>query len=173
MRADGGRVAPRRSRQRGRWRAPAPRAALVGAALGAVVGALVLATPAGPASETLPGPIPAQVVRVIDGDTLDVRARIWLGHEVSIRVRLAGIDAPELRGRCDGEKRLAERAKAHLRALVGAGSVTLSEVHYGKFAGRVMARVSNAAGEDLSQALVAAGLARDYAGGRRQSWCGA
>ncbi len=169
MRADDGRVAPRRSRQRGRWRAPAPRAVLVCA----LVGALVLATPAGPAPETLPGPIPAQVVRVIDGDTLDVRARIWLGHEVSIRVRLAGIDAPELRGRCDGEKRLAERAKAHLRALVGAGSVTLSEVHYGKFAGRVMARVSNAAGEDLSQALVAAGLARDYAGGRRQSWCGA
>ena len=169
MRADDGRVAPRRSRQRGGWRAPAPRAALVCA----VAGLLVLAVPAGPATETLPGPIPAQVVRVIDGDTLDVRARIWLGQEVSIRVRLAGIDAPELRGRCDGEKRLAEEAKAYLRAMVGEGSVTLSEVRYGKFAGRVMAQVSNAAGEDLSQALVAAGLARDYAGGRRQSWCGA
>ncbi len=173
MRADHGRVAPRRRRQRGGWRAPAPRAALVCALVGAVAGLLVLAAPAGPATETLPGPIPAQVVRVIDGDTLEVRARIWLGQEVSILVRLAGIDAPELRGRCDGEKRLAEEAKAYLRAMVGEGSVTLSEVRYGKFAGRVMARVGNAAGEDLSQALVAAGLARDYAGGRRQSWCGA
>ncbi len=110
---------------------------------------------------------------VINGDTLAVRARIWLGQEVSIRVRLAGIDAPELRGRCDAEQELAERAKAYLSAMVGGGSVTLSEVRYGKFAGRVIARVANAAGEDLSQALVAAGLARPYEGGRRESWCGA
>ncbi len=129
--------------------------------------------PALAGTETLPGPIPAQVVRVIDGDTLAVRARIWLGQEVSIRVRLAGIDAPELRGRCDGEKVLAEEAKAYLRATVGEGSVTLSEVHYGKFAGRVIARVANATGKDLGEALLAAGLARPYEGGRRESWCGA
>ncbi len=165
MRADDGRVAPRRSRQRGGWQTPA--------LLATLVYLLALAAPAGPATETLPGPIPAHVVRVIDGDTLEVRARIWLGQEVSILVRLAGIDAPELRGRCEGEKRLAEEAKAYLRVMVGAGPVTLSEVRYGKFAGRVMAQVSNAVGDDLSQALVAAGLARDYAGGRRQSWCGA
>ncbi len=143
-----------------------------GVVVAVFLAALLLAVPAIPATETLPGPIPAQVVRVIHGDTLDVRARIWLGQEVSIRVRLAGIDAPELRGRCDGERELAERTKAYLSSMVGEGSVALSEVRYGKFAGRVIARVRNAAGEDLSRALVAASLARPYEGGRREGWCG-
>jgi hypothetical protein len=44
----------------------------------------------------LPGPIPAELVRVIDGDTIEVRARIWLDLDLTTRVRLAGIDAPEL-----------------------------------------------------------------------------
>jgi hypothetical protein len=30
------------------------------------------------ADSDLPGPIPAALVRVIDGDTVEVRARIWL-----------------------------------------------------------------------------------------------
>lgn len=143
------------------------------ALVAAFLAALLLAAPAGPAGETLPGPIPAQVVKVIDGDTLAVRARIWLGQDVTIRVRLSGIDAPELRAKCQDEKERAEAAKAYLRAMVGEGSVTLSEIHYGKFAGRVMARVRNAGGEDLSQALVTAHHARPYEGGRRKSWCGA
>jgi hypothetical protein len=33
--------------------------------------------PAG-AKESLAGPVPATVERVIDGDTLEIRARIWL-----------------------------------------------------------------------------------------------
>ena len=42
----------------------------------------------------LEGPVPAFVERVVDGDTLVVRARIWLGQELRIMVRVAGIDAP-------------------------------------------------------------------------------
>ena len=48
------------------------------------------------AEDVLPGPIPATIERVVDGDTIDVRARIWLGQEIVVRVRLAGLDAPEL-----------------------------------------------------------------------------
>lgn len=135
--------------------------------------ALLVISPAGPAPETIAGPIAAEVLRVIDGDTLDVRARIWLGQDVRIRVRLSGVDAPELRAKCAAELELAERAKAWLAAKVAGGPVMLSEVRYGKFAGRVTARVRTAAGEDLSGALLAAGLARAYDGGRRQPWCGA
>jgi hypothetical protein len=31
------------------------------------------------AGETVPGPVPAEVLRVIDGDTIEVAAFIWLG----------------------------------------------------------------------------------------------
>ena len=39
------------------------------------------------ADSDLPGPIPAALVRVIDGDTIEVRARIWLDLDLTTRVR--------------------------------------------------------------------------------------
>lgn len=46
----------------------------------------------------------------------------------------------------------------------------VSEVRLGKFAGRVLGKVS-VNGRDLGEALVAAGLARLYSGGKRTAWC--
>ncbi len=126
------------------------------------------------AQDRLAGPVPAEVLSVIDGDTIEVRAVIWLGQVVSTRVRLAGIDAPELRGKCARERTLAERARAYLLARLGGGGrawVRLRDIRYGKYAGRVLARVETAAGEDLGRSLMAAGLARPYAGRARASWC--
>ncbi len=128
------------------------------------------------AGDRLAGPLPAQVVSVLDGDTLEVRVHIWLGQDLSTRVRLAGIDAPELKGKCDRERDLARRARAYLLARLdpaaaGAGTVRLREIRYGKFAGRVLARVETLDGTDLGQGLLAAGLARPYDGCRRASWC--
>ena len=148
---------------------------LVGLVLGGAPGRLG-------AGERLAGPLPAWVVSVIDGDTLEVRVHIWLGQDLNTRVRLAGIDAPELKGKCDREKDLARRARAYLLArldpaeagvgaMAGAGEVRLREVRYGKFAGRVLARVETLDGTDLGQGLIAAGLARPYDGRRRASWC--
>ncbi len=56
-----------------------------------------LSAPMVKAAELLPGPVTATVQEVIDGDTVAVRARIWLGQAIENRVRLAGIDTPELR----------------------------------------------------------------------------
>ncbi len=114
---------------------------------------------------------------MVDGDTLEVRARIWLGQELTTRVRLAGIDAPEARSDCPRERVLADRARAFLSArLRPAGArapaaVRLHDIRNGKYAGRVLARVESAAGLDLGRALLAAGLARAYDGGRRAPWC--
>jgi endonuclease YncB( thermonuclease family) len=126
--------------------------------------------------ESLSGPLPARVVEVIDGDTLGVRVRIWLDQDVATRVRLDGIDAPELRGLCEQERALARRAAAFVAGKVmsevdGGAVVRLHEVRYGKYARRVVARVEMEDGEDLAQALLDAGLARPYDGGRRASWC--
>ena len=123
------------------------------------------------AGEVLPGPLPARVIAVVDGDTLEVSARIWLGQAVRVRVRLAGIDAPELSGNCAAERRAAGRAKAFLAAAVADGEVRLRQIRYGKYAGRVLARISVAGGRDLGQALLARGLARAYDGGKRPAWC--
>ena len=123
------------------------------------------------ASEVLPGPISANVIEVIDGNTLRVRARIWLGQEVEINVRLSGVDTPELRGDCEAERGMATRARVLVEVSIDDKPVSLSAIRYGKFAGRILARVHTAAGDDLSEALIAAGLGRAYAGRKRQPWC--
>jgi len=151
---------------------PAARRRL-GILLGALGGISVGMLGSAPATERLGGPVPAQVVRVIDGDTIQVRARIWLDQEVETRVRLDGVDAPELKARCARERALAVQARAFLdqRLAAPGAPVFLSDIRYGKYAGRVLARVRDARGADLAEALIAAGLARPYAGKRRASWC--
>ena len=57
------------------------------------------------------------------------------------------------------------------RERIGGGDITLWQIQYGKYAGRVVARVETAAGEDLAAALIAARLGRPYGGGGRRSWC--
>ena len=136
----------------------------------------VLAALGGPgaaAAETLAGPVDATVLDVIDGDTVTVRARIWLGQAIEIRVRLAGIDTPELRGRCDRERQLAAEARDVLTEQIAGRQVTLRDIRYGTYAGRVVARVSVRGEPDLGAMLLASGLARTYAGrGPRPDWCG-
>lgn len=129
---------------------------------------------AGPAmAEPLPGPVPARVMAVQDGDTLTVKVRIWLDQELETRVRIDGIDTPESRSECAAEKLAAAAAKRHLEALVAgtAAEVRLRDVRYDKFGGRVRARVELRDGTDVAQAQIRAGHARAYDGGKRRPWC--
>ena len=116
-------------------------------------------SPATLAGPDLPGPIPAELVRVIDGDTIEVRARIWLDLDLTTRVRLAGIDAPELVGGCPEERRLAGLARDRLAALLGRGPVRLADIQRDKYGGRVVAEVLLADGRRASEALLASGVA--------------
>ncbi|MEL7228734.1 MAG: thermonuclease family protein [Pseudomonadota bacterium] len=115
------------------------------------------------------GPILAHVVRVRDGDSIDVIAHVWPGTQIRVSVRLAGIDAPELRARCGEEKRLAVAARDRLAQLVADGPVYLEQVRGGKYFGRILARVF-VDGIDVQNALLKEKLARPY-GGKRAGWC--
>ena len=121
--------------------------------------------------DRVPGPVPARLVRVIDGDTIEVTARIWLGQNLRTRVRLAGIDAPEMKGACLREIALAHRARQALADRLEGGPVSLRDIRYGKYAGRVVARVFGPAGTDVGAMLLARGLARPYGGRARAGWC--
>ncbi len=123
------------------------------------------------AAEAVPGPYRGVVARVIDGDTLAVRVTIWLDIDLDVLVRVRGIDAPEIRGRCDLEKSRAVEAKASLSRIVGEGEVMLREIKGDKFFGRVIADVITAKGQDVGRAMLAGGHARPYAGGARGGWC--
>ena len=122
-------------------------------------------------AEVLPGPVAADVIRVIDGDTLALRARIWIGIDIVVNARIRGIDAPELRGRCDAEKALAADALARLEALAAGKTVRLRRVENDKYAGRVLADIVTDDGIDLGAAMLESGLARPYDGSARAPWC--
>lgn len=148
--------------------------ALALAPLGKLVATVGLAssvTVAATIGAHLPGPVPARVVDVIDGDSLRVRALIWVGQELETVVRLAGIDAPELRGRCAGERQAAARARDRLERLLGDGNIRLREVRLDKYGGRVLAQVETPRGEDVARRMLEEGLVRRYDGAARANWC--
>ena len=108
-------------------------------------GARQVEAPAAPIAPTAP-------LRVIDGDTLALGER---------RIRLHGIDAPELNQTClrdDGVEWLCGQAARDALAILvkpGITCVTLERDRYR----REIARCSTAAGEDLGSLLTRAGWA--------------
>ncbi|CAA7614735.1 Nuclease (SNase domain protein) [Magnetospirillum sp. LM-5] len=134
---------------------------------------LLLTVPAlaGAAPERIRGPVEAEVLTVKDGDTIAVRAHIWPGHYVEVAVRLAGIDTPEIRGKCDRERDLAQKARDSLAQWTASGRVLLTDVTYDKYGGRAVAKVGTDDGSDVASRLIQAGLAYPYEGRTKQGWC--
>jgi micrococcal nuclease len=116
--------------------------------------------------------VPAELIRIIDGDTVEMRALIWLDQHVVTRVRLRGIDAPERASRCPEEARRADAAAEELERALRGRSLFLTAITRDKYGGRVVARIVTADGADAGEAMLAAGKARAYAGGKRGAWCG-
>ena len=114
------------------------------------------------------------VVRVVDGDTVKVDAGADLPPELaSLSVRLRGVDTPEKgrRAKCDIERQAGRAATAFTRdAIERAGNILVRDPKWGKWGGRVIADLL-LDGSSLSSALLAAGHARRYDGGRRKGWC--
>jgi endonuclease YncB( thermonuclease family) len=114
---------------------------------------------------------PVEIVRTIDGDTFEARVHLWPGLEMTTRVRLRGIDAPELKASCPRELEMAEAAGSALRGLLDEGEVTIYNIGPDKYNGRIVADAATRRTENVSAALLAGGFARRYGGGRREGWC--
>lgn len=98
-----------------------------------------------------------KVIRVLDGDTIEVKtlpAKIVV-YEVPIRVRLINIDAPE-------KKQPFGRWSANqLKALLAGQSVTVSYTQTDRY-GRIIGRVFTTNGTDASRFMVQSGAAWVY-----------
>ncbi len=121
--------------------------------------------------ETIAGPVLARVVNVYDGDTIEVVAMVWPGSRINVRVRIRGIDAPEMRARCAMEHKAAIAARDRLRNIIAGRPVRLTNIRGGKYFGRVLADVEAESGEDMEDILLGSGLVRPYQGKRRAGWC--
>ncbi|MGV8838887.1 MAG: thermonuclease family protein [Bauldia sp.] len=134
-----------------------------------LVAAALAALPA--SAEPLPGPVPATLVRVVDGDTIRIEALVWIDLRVEVLVRIGGIDAPELNGQCPEERAQAVAATEALAAIAADGPFRLHRIDDDKYFGRVVADVETASGVSLAAWMLATGLVRPYDGGARQPWC--
>jgi endonuclease YncB( thermonuclease family) len=142
-----------------------------------LVGRQVMANTAPPAPaisqypQSVLGTHPAEVLRVLDGDTFEARVRVWPGLEITTKVRLRGIDAPELKAHCAEERAKAENARDALATMLAEGGVAVGHVGLDKYGGRVLAEAATRSTPDIGSAMLTKGLARAYSGGRRESWC--
>ena len=115
------------------------------------------------------GPVEAELVSVIDGDTLMVNARPWPQQTIAVLVRIRGIDTPEIRAKCARSRALARDARAILADALSrsGGRLHLSSISGDKYFGRVVADVMLDDDRDAASILLASGLARPYDGGHK------
>jgi endonuclease YncB( thermonuclease family) len=126
------------------------------------------------AAELTYGPYRAMVVKVLDGDTVQLEVGLWPGLTQRINLRLVGVNTPEKRGPkvSNCEKKAGQDATTFTqRWLQGVKEVTISEVRHDKYAGRALGKLRRLDGKDLAEALITSGHARPYDGGKRGSWC--
>jgi len=123
-----------------------------------------------PALAREPGPeFDAKVVKVLDGDTIKVKLMGRMpAYFRAQSIRLRHCDAPELHDKRPEIAAKAQEARAFVAARVAPGMhLTLRDVGREKY-GRLLADV-DVHGENLCRALLDAGLAMPYEGGKR-SW---
>lgn len=105
----------------------------------------------------------AKILRVIDGDTFDVLLDLGFNILIRRRVRLYGVNTPEIRGvtKEDGLK-----ASARVSELIEGKDVLLISCDYDDKFGRCLAKVIIPDGteRDLGDLLLAEGLAVEYYG---------
>ena len=116
--------------------------------------------------------VPAMVDYIIDGDTFAARVSLDDDIKITVRVRIANVDTPELHGNCDYEIRMANIARDRLAQLIPIGSIVeLTGIRDDKYLGRIDANVFDVAGNDVGKILIKEKLGRAYNGGRRVGWC--
>jgi len=99
-----------------------------------------------------------KVIRVSDGDTLKAE-----GHDIQIKVRLVGIDAPETgRKKHDPGQPYSQKSKEYLSDLVLNKVVDIQGDGLDRY-GRVLAVIA-LDGKDINLEMVKAGLAEVYQG---------
>ncbi len=110
-----------------------------------------------------------KVVKVYDGDTLTLASKLPYANSPVYRfqVRFSGIDCPEIKGKTESEKQVAQLAKQFVSARVLHKIVELQSVELEKY-GRLLARVY-CDGFCLNDELCVERLAVAYDGGTKQS----
>lgn len=133
--------------------------------------ALLLSVNISIAETTYGDVIVSTIIDVHDGDTFTVTINKWptiIGDKIKIRVN--GVDTPEIRGKCKSEIELAYKAKEFTKTFL----TTTKRIYLKNMARDMYFRIDADVivdGKSLSQELIKAGLGYEYHGDTKNSWC--
>lgn len=119
-------------------------------------------------------PYDYKVLKVVDGDTVDFEAK-FLPEPLKpvLKLRVLGIDTPEKGGRaqCAKEAEMGEKATEFAKkSVANAKKIQIKIVSWDKFGGRVLGDLI-LDGVNYKDMIIKAGLAREYYGEKKSSWC--
>ena len=113
---------------------------------------------------------------VYDGDTIDIQ---YIGLPAPLnkmRVRIKGIDTPEIGrpSRCPLESDLAIKAKNQLVSFmpVIGQPITIYSIQWDNYGGLILGELHTVDGQNVKELMISSALAYAYAGeGQRKDWC--
>lgn len=113
------------------------------------------------------------IVEVVDGDTIRLLVPNLPSAVQYFSIRIKGVDTPELppKAKCVEEASLALQARQFTWNFLKQGPIHIEALKPDKYGNRWLGDVF-AKNENLSEALLKAGLAQPYKGDKRQGWCG-
>jgi endonuclease YncB( thermonuclease family) len=116
----------------------------------------------------------AKIIRVSDGDTIVIAAPFLPAPlKPQLAVRIYGVDTPEkgYRAQCPQEnERALVASKFTTQAIQSHPKHQVIIYGWDKFGGRILGDIL-VNGQSIRQGLIANGLAREYYGDAKQSWC--
>lgn len=109
----------------------------------------------------------AKIVKVVDGDTVDAVVDLGFTVSVKVRLRLYGIDTPELKGISTDQKTLARSARDYLEGAVLNEQVEIETVKTLDKYGRWLATIFLFGEINVNKMMVEEGLAVEYYGAKK------
>ena len=105
-----------------------------------------------------------EIMRIVDGDTVDVLLDLGFDIHRKERVRILGIDAPETRTTDENEKKFGTEAKAYVVSWFAKHpKITVRTTKDDKY-GRILGEFFDSEGRNLSHSIVEDGYAWEYDG---------
>ncbi len=109
------------------------------------------------------------IASVYDGDTFKINLNCSMAvYCEKVPVRVLGVDTPEIKGKTEREKKLAEQAKAFTKNFLAQGPISLTNCGRDKYF-RLLCDVTNGQGKNLAQELIKAKLGYSYYGGTKST----
>lgn len=114
----------------------------------------------------------AEVLSVYDGDTVTLMIDQGMKHFARVKVRMIGIDTPEIRTKDLDEKKRGYAAKDYLKSRIEGKTIIVQTLKKGKF-GRWLGVMwdytedADELGESLNDEMIRVGHAKAYDGGKR------